>query len=533
MQKKVCFPLTSNLKDLLLYQGLVTKDQLRVAEEEQKRQPRLLGQVLVDLNFIDPIELQRILSQSTGIPFQDLTNIDLESESLFLLPLEVCKRHQAIIFKSEQDHQILSIAMADPENVLDIDTLKKYLHQKLGSQPKIILFHTDPQQIQAVLHQNFSSLHASSSRQGAIARVESILNQAVQTGASDIHFQPEEQSITVRFRIDGLLRTIETFHKQDWSAVAVRLKIMAGLDIAESRRPQTGRFDLRMAGHQVDFRVSTHPTVFGENIVIRLLDKSKNLLNLTDLGFEADQIQYLKNIASLSQGLILISGPRGSGKTTTLYALFAEMDSQHRNIMTLEEPVEYQIPGIRQTEIHEGGVITFADGGRSILRQDPDVIFIGEIRDEATAKMALRSAMTGHLVIATVHSFDCYGVAARLIDLGLHPSLLSGHILCAISQRLVRKICTLCQQQGCPVCSYTGYKGRCALVQILPFDSTLHRLINEGASRSLIQQYCHNNHFPDLWHDGQKKLKAGITSLSELKRVVGEHETYLAPLPQL
>ena len=364
--------------------------------------------------------------------------------------------------------------------------------------------------------------------------METILTQAVKAGASDIHFQPEDQFIRLRYRIDGLLQTEQTFHKQDWSGIAVRLKIMAGLDIAESRRPQSGRFDLRLAGHQVDFRLSTHPTLFGENIVVRLLDKDKSLLRLSELGFSQTHIDYLKKVSSLPQGMIIVSGPTGSGKTTSLYALFAEMDSRNRNIMTLEEPVEYHLPGIRQTEIKEGGIISFADGVRSILRQDPDVIFIGEIRDEATAKMALRSAMTGHLVIATVHSYDCYGVPARLVDLGLQPSLLAGHILCAVSQRLVRKICPACQASpipnefrnmdskirterpectqeylrtqesaifekqiskgagyGCEDCHQTGYKGRSAVVEILPFDDEIDQITANGANRSLIKQHCH------------------------------------------
>jgi type IV pilus assembly protein PilB len=201
--------------------------------------------------------------------------------------------------------------------------------------------------------------------------------------------------------------------------------------------------------------------------------------------------------------------------------LFSEMDTQNRNIMTLEEPVEYQLPGIRQTEIKEGGVINFADGVRSILRQDPDVIFIGEIRDEATAKMALRSAMTGHLVIATIHTYDCFGVPARLIDLGLHPSLLAGHIVCAVSQRLIRKICTYCNNNGCDECYQTGYKGRCAVVEILPFNDQLDELIAEGGNRSHIKQYCQRNQHISLWHDGQEKLAAGIATESELKRALG------------
>ena len=523
-------PLIKDLKQLLLHQGLITPDQLRVAQEEQRRHPRLLGQILVELKFLNSQDLQRALSQTTGLPFVDLTEIHFKASLNSILPLDVCKQYQAVVLDYEPSTHHLSLAMADPENVVEVDVLKKHLFKQLGCDLTLQVFHADPQQIQAVLHHRYP-LYYNPSHNDSVTRVEAILNQAVQGGASDVHFQPEEQSVQIRFRMDGLLKTMQTFHKQDWSGVAVRLKVMAGLDIAESRRPQTGRFDRNIAGHQVDFRLSTHPTIFGENIVVRLHDKNKNLLRLAELGFSASHLHYLKAVSERPQGLILISGPTGSGKTTTLYALFAEMDTHSRNIMTLEEPVEYQLPGIRQTEVREGGVISFSEGVRSILRQDPDVILIGEIRDEATAKMALRSAMTGHLVIATIHSYDCYGVAARLVDLGLQPSLLAGHIVCAVSQRLVRKVCIHCHHQGCAMCHQTGYKGRCALVEILPFDDHLDHLIATGANRSFIKQYCQENQHPDLRQDGQAKLNAGITTLSELKRVLGENEFYMVSVP--
>ncbi|RZI46578.1 GspE/PulE family protein [Candidatus Finniella inopinata] len=505
------------LKQILLTQGLITHDQLSVAEDEKKRSPRFLGEILVDLKFIESIQLQQALSQKTGLPYIDLTQITPDPDALSLLPLDTLQQHQAVPFAYDKTTKILSLAMADPEHILWVDKLR----EALPYPSNLHLHHADPQQILALLHRAHPT-QALSSHDDSITRVETILTQAVKAGASDIHFQPEEQFIRLRYRIDGLLQTEQTFHKQDWSGVSVRLKIMAGLDIAESRRPQTGRFDLRLAGHQVDFRLSTHPTIFGENIVVRLLDKDKTLLRLSELGFSQPHIDYLKKASSLPQGMIIVSGPTGSGKTTSLYALFAEMDSRNRNIMTLEEPVEYHLPGIRQTDIKEGGIISFADGVRSILRQDPDVIFIGEIRDEATAKMALRSAMTGHLVIATVHSYDCYGVPARLVDLGLQPSLLAGHILCAVSQRLVRKICQNCQTHKCDDCHQTGYKGRSALVEILQFDDEIDQMIANGANRSLIKQHCLQKNHSTLWHDGQAKLAAGIITTDELKRVLGD-----------
>ena len=513
------------LKQILLTQGLITPDQLRVAQDEKKRRPRFLGEILVDLNFLESLQLQQALSQSTGLPYIDLTQTPIDRDALSLLPSETLQQYQAVPFSYDSKNQNLSIAMADPEHIVWVDKLRESFHRLLGFYPTLQLYHADPQQIQATIHQA-NPAQALSPHDDTVTKVETILTQAVKAGASDIHFQPEDQFIRLLYRIDGLLQTEQTFHKQDWSGVSVRLKIMAGLDIAESRRPQSGRFDRRLAGHQVDFRLSTHPTLFGENIVVRLLDKDKSLLSLSELGFSQPHVDYLKKVSILPQGMIIVSGPTGSGTTTSLYALFSEMDSRNRNIMTLEEPVEYHLPGIRQTEIREGGILSFADGVRSILRQDPDVIFIGEIRDEATAKMALRSAMTGHLVIATVHSYDCYGVPARLVDLGLQPSLLAGHVLCAVSQRLVRKICAGCQTQGCNDCHQTGYKGRSALVEILPFDDEIDQIIANGANRSLIKKYCHTKKQPTLWHDGQTKLSMGITTEDELKRVLGDAPSF-------
>ena len=426
------------LKDVLIQQGLITFDQLRAAEEEKRRRPRLLGEILVDLKLITPQALQETLSLVTGFPTINLKTLSIDRELAFLLTAQIWKDHKAIAF-SRENFQI-SIAMADPENILLVDALKLHLFEILGCPPDIQLYHGDPAQIENALdtlYHNHSSL--TNIQDAATEMVESILVHAIRKEASDLHFQPEDQTVTIRYRLDGILRTLQVLHKSYWPQLSVRLKIMANLDIAESRRSQSGRFHRSITGHEIDFRLSTHPTIFGENIVVRLLNKDKTILTLDELGFDKAQIDYLKSASTSPQGLIILSGPTGSGKTTTLYALFSAMDFETRNIMTLEEPVEYQLPGIRQTEIKEGGMIDFADGVRSILRQDPDVIFIGEIRDEETAKMALRSAMTGHLVIATLHANDSFGVTSRLTDLGLESSLLAGNIICAVAQRLIRK----------------------------------------------------------------------------------------------
>ena len=508
------------LKNVLIEQGLITFDQLHAAEEEKRRRPKLLGEILVDLKLISPQALQETLSLVTGFPAANLKAISIDKESAFLLTAEIWRHHQAIAF-SKEGSQLL-IAMADPENIVLIDSLKSHLFEALGCIPNIELYHGDPAQIENAIDGLYQGPHSLTGTQDAgIEMVESILVHAIRKGASDLHFQPENQTVTIRYRLDGILKVLQVLHKSYWPQLCVRLKVMANLDIAESRRPQSGRFQRSITGQEVDFRLSTHPTIFGENIVIRLLNKDKTILTLGELGFTKAHIDYLKLASTSPQGLIILSGPTGSGKTTTLYALFSQMDFESRNIMTLEEPVEYQLPGIRQTEIREGCMIDFADGVRSILRQDPDVIFIGEIRDEETAKMALRSAMTGHLVIATLHANDSFGVTTRLMDLGLQPSLLAGNIICAVAQRLLRKCCTDCKSKGCEGCDGSGYKGRTLIAEILPFDDDLDVLVSQNASRLDLLKTAHAKNYQSLKDSALKKIEDGITTESEVKRILG------------
>ncbi len=511
-----------SLKDILIQQELLTVDQLNVALEEQRRHPKILAEILLDLKLISPSLLQNALSLVTGLPVVDLKSITLDQKALSLLSLEIWMDLGAVAFGWRGN--ALCVAMADPENILLVDRLKQNLFETHDI-PQVQFYHADSQAIESYINQSkeFSLIHFPTEKvdDSVIELVDSILAHAVKAGASDIHFQPEKQVVRIRYRLDGILKTLQTLHKTMWPTLSVRLKVMSGMDISESRRPQNGRFTRQIAGHEVDFRMSSHPTVYGENIVTRLLDKDKSLLSLNDLGFVPEQIEYLKKVSELPQGMIIVSGPTGSGKTTTLYALFSQMNSETRNIMTLEEPVEYQLPGIRQTEIKEGGVVSFSDGVRSILRQDPDVIFIGEIRDEATAKMALRSAMTGHLVIATLHTSDSFGVPSRLIDLGIHPNLLSGHVICSVSQRLVRKICSECQGDGCVKCDQLGLKGRIVLSEILSFNEDIDKIVARGGNRTELKQYALEHNYKIMKDDAAFKLTTGLISQAEIKRVLG------------
>ncbi len=505
------------LRELLLTRGLINEDQLNVALKEKQTQKKLLGELLVDLNLLKSQDLQNLLSQITGYPVANLDLLLPHPEAVRLIPIEICRQYRLLPF--QRNDTSIAIAMADPEDVIAQDIVLRHLRLSLESELKVVPYHADFKQIQVAIEKVCTSPQTAVDEEGTIHLVNTIITNAVNEGASDIHFQPEQQMFLVRYRLDGILQTAHTLHKDVFQAINVRIKILGSMDIAESRRPQNGRFSLALLGREIDFRVSSHPTVFGENIVLRILDKAKSLIGLSELGFKPTDVDFLKNLVKLPQGMIILSGPTGAGKTTTLYALLSHMDSKSRNIMTLEEPVEYQIPGIRQTEIREGGVLDYADGVRSILRQDPDVIFIGEIRDEATAKMALRAAMTGHLVISTLHTSDSFGVPGRLIDLGLSPTLLAGNLLCVVAQRLARTLCPPCED-----CNHKGFKGRIALVEILKMNEELDQIVATGGNRSSLKQQAHNQGVISLYQDGIEKAQAGKTTLEEVQRTVGIEE---------
>jgi type IV pilus assembly protein PilB len=514
------------LAQVLLQEGLVTEDQIQVANEDRKRHHLPLGETLVRLKFLHPFDLQQALAKITGLPVVDLRVSPSCPQAIELLPKDVWLNFHAVVFSVEGQH--IHVALRDPENVETVDRMGAELFQRHGHFFTHTLYHADPVQIETYIHKVFGDSHKPelTPNHNALDVVENILNQGVKVGASDIHFQPEEQSLRIRLRCDGILHTLQTVHQDIWPHMVVCLKVMAGLDIGETRRPQGGGFQRLMGGHHVDFRVGTHPTVYGESIVVRVLDKDKSPLRIHQLGFQESHILLFQKLIQQPQGMVIFSGPTGSGKTTTLYSLFAEMDREARNIVTLEQPVEYHLHGVRQTEIRDG-VISFQEGLRSILRQDPDVIFIGEIRDEETARMALRSAMTGHLVFATLHTNDAASVPARLMDLGLPPTLLSGNILAVVAQRLLRVICSECGQhntpkKGCDSCFQTGYKGRVAVAEILPFDGALNHMVATGATISELRACAHKKGIQTLKDDAYNKQQQGITTHEEIRRVLGD-----------
>lgn len=525
----------------LVAQKWISEDQLTVALKEQARRSIRLGELLVDLGFLTDNQLLRALSALSGFPFVSLSNQILDLARVRDIPLEVALRYQVILF--QQDEQGAHLAMSDPENLLALDKVR----QILGRDVPLLPYHSTTNEI-AQAREIYYPQPAVDPHEGEVVQlIYDMILEAVRLNASDIHLSPTAHQIDIHYRRDGLLNVAHTLHKERWSAISVRLKIMGGLDIAESRRPQNGRFSLAFGGREIDFRLSCHPTIHGENLVLRILDKTQSLRALDELGFERNDIKILKELVQRPQGMILLSGPTGSGKTTTLYALLNHMDSLTRNIMTLEEPVEYYVPHIRQTEIREGGPFRFGEGVRSLLRQDPDVIFISEIRDAETAQMAMRAAMTGHLVLGTIHAKDCYTIPQRLLDLGVPSSLLPGNLIAGITQRLVRRLCEKCcypkivtredrkrfslarsvthvyQAGSCSSCFETGYLGREAVVESVLYNEEFFTFKSENPAQSPSMKSGKNRKLLTLWDRGMEKVLAGKTTFAEIDRVIGVH----------
>ncbi|MEN9383760.1 MAG: hypothetical protein RL323_903 [Pseudomonadota bacterium] len=352
-----------------------------------------------------------------------------------------------------------------------------------------------------------------------IRMLNALLTQAARDGASDIHIEPYERHSSVRFRVDGTLREVVQPNRALHAALISRLKIMAELDIAEKRLPQDGRISLRLGTRAIDVRVSTLPSAHGERAVLRLLDKSESKLSLESVGMQGQTLQRFENLVAQPHGIVLVTGPTGSGKTTTLYAALQRLDAQRLNIMTVEDPIEYELPGIGQTQVNAKIELTFAKALRALLRQDPDVIMIGEIRDFETAQIAIQASLTGHLVLATLHTNDAASAVTRLTDMGVEPFLLSSSLLGVLAQRLVRKLCTHCQGQGCTHCAQSGYQGRTGIFELLVADEATRALIHQQAAEAEIRQHGLQNGMVLMREDGERLVSQGVTSREELLRV--------------
>jgi len=549
--------------DLLIGKGVLTQDQLSIALTEQKKSSSPLGKIIVKLGFATEAVVRDALGEALGQESVDLGKVIIDSEVLQLVGKDIARRYRILPLSVDRQKRTLTVAMSDTFNVVAIDQLRALLGGEYDIVPvlageseienAIDQFYGFDLSVDGILREietgqiDYNSLQSESDEysQPLVRLVDAMLSDAVKKGASDIHFEPELGFLRIRYRIDGVLRQIRSLHQNYWSAIAVRLKVISGMNIAETRAPQDGHISLTLFGRPIDFRVSAQPTAHGENIVLRILDRNKGIVALDRLGLSESALTTLRLMMARPEGILLVTGPTGSGKTTTLYSMLSYVNDESVNIMTLEDPVEYPMPMIRQTSVNVAAKLDFASGIRSMLRQDPDIILVGEVRDEDTADMALRAAMTGHQVYSTLHTNSAVGAIPRLLDLGIVPDILAGNIIGIIAQRLVRRICDQCKQAdipnetetrllglkeaekptiyratGCDHCNHFGYKGRMAITELLKVDPGMDDLIAQRASRRAIFDHAIEQGFQPIAEDGLRRVLDGSTSLDELSRVV-------------
>lgn len=553
------------LGDKLLDEGLITPDQLRIALTEQKRTKEPLGKLFISLGFVTDAVIRDALGEASGQDSIDLTKVLADGEAIKLISKPLALRYKVIPITFDREKHSLTLAMGD---IFDVVALDK-VHAALGGSISVIPLATDESQIadaidrfygfelsvDGILHEletgeldyNAGAASGDEFSQPLVRLVNALLADAVKRSASDIHFEPEPRFLRVRYRIDGVLRQIRILHINYWAGMVVRLKVIGDMNIAETRAPQDGRVSLNLSGHSVDFRISSHPTTHGENIVLRVLDRQNGIVPLAKLGLPPETLSSLELMMARPEGIILVVGPTGSGKTTTLYSVLNHLNTESVHIMTLEDPVEYPMTMIRQTSVNEAAKMDFANGIRSILRQDPDIILVGEVRDEDTADMAFRAAMTGHRVFSTLHTNSALGTIPRLLDIGVKPSIIAGNIIGVVGQRLVRRLCPHCKQPyepnalekrmiystasrstivpiyrsaGCRMCDMSGYKGRVALMEVLRFNSEIDELIASNSTMRELKKTATANGFKTLANDGARRVREGVTSLEEVSRVV-------------
>jgi type IV pilus assembly protein PilB len=567
-------PVSRRLGDLLVKEGLINQEQLQRALADQKGTNEKLGSILVRLSIISEDQLIAFLSKQYGIPSITLSQLDIDAEVVKLVPAQIARKYEVLPIKRAGNQ--LTLAMADPTNVFAVDDVGFMTNLQVvpvvASQGAIRqaidrLYEAQTGGIAEVLSEmdatagdvevvegedeqwakaDIFELKESADEAPVVRLVNMILVDAIRRGASDIHLEPYEKVFRVRFRIDGVLHEIMTPPKRLEAALTSRVKIMSNLDIAERRLPQDGRIKLRYNQREIDFRVSTLPTIFGEKTVMRILDKEALQLDLSMLGFDPWSLEQFNQAIHQPYGMILITGPTGSGKTTTLYSAIHTINSPDINIMTAEDPVEYNLKGVNQVQVNEGIGRTFAAALRSFLRQDPDVILVGETRDLETAQIGIRAALTGHLVLTTLHTNDCPSTVARLLDMGIPPFLVSSALTLILAQRLGRKICKDCKQpydadedslvpyghvpqglgrvqfykgKGCHVCSFTGMKGRVAIYEVMPITEELREMMLRNAPTAEIREMALAQGMKTLRQNALQKVLDGVTTVEEVLRV--------------
>jgi type IV pilus assembly protein PilB len=559
--------LNGRLGERLTEAGLITKAQLEEALKEQKRSGGLLGSNLIRLGHIREEDLLQFLSQQYGFPSVDISQMEIPQDVLRLVPVDVVQKHK--VLPVSRAGSTLVLAMTDPTNYLVIDdikfltgynidvvvaeetALKKSIDRHYDQSASLmdVMNGLDDPELELVNGEeelNLEELEKATAEAPVVKLVNLILTEAIKREASDIHIEPYEKKFRVRYRIDGVLYEIMVPPLKLKNAIISRIKIMSSLDIAERRLPQDGRIKLKTLGKEMDYRVSVLPTLFGEKIVLRLLDKSALQLDMTKLGFEQQALDNFREAIYQPYGMVLVTGPTGSGKTTTLYSALSELNKTTQNISTAEDPVEYNLLGINQVQMHEDIGLNFASALRAFLRQDPDIIMVGEIRDFETAEVGIKAALTGHLVLSTLHTNDAPSTIHRMLNMGVEPFLVSSSVNLILAQRLARKICSECREvhdlshqvlmdlgmsredawhtvlyrgKGCDKCSGTGYKGRIALYEVMPMHEDMKEAILEGASVSELKRLARKAGMKTLRESGLQKIREGVTTVEEVARV--------------
>jgi type IV pilus assembly protein PilB len=551
-----------NLGQILVEQELISPDQLQAAVAEQRESGRSLGRILVDRQAVTEKELVSALATQIGMGFVDLEGTDVDGRAATMVPDSILRKHSLLPIGYEDGK--LVVAMSDPSNVVAIDDVrtitkmdvKAVVATKEDVQAAIERYASMTHDIEAMADDlagdyddiDLSDIQAVTEEAPIVKFVNLLISQAVADGASDIHIEPGERDLRVRYRIDGVLHEVMRSPRSIQAGVISRLKIMAEVDIAERRIPQDGRFSVNTGGKSVDMRFSTLPTVFGEKVVMRILDKSSVLLELEDLGFLEYNLKMYEESYRKPYGMILVTGPTGSGKSTTLYATINVINQPGVNIVTTEDPVEYRLPGVNQVQVNRKVGLTFASALRSILRQDPDVVLVGEMRDRETAQIGIEAALTGHLVLATLHTNDAPSAVTRLTEMGVEPFLVGSAVDCVLAQRLARRVCSRCVEMvrpepeilkeagypadiveerpelpramGCSACSNTGYRGRLAIHEVMTVTEEIERMAVARASSEDIGRTAIEQGMRTLREDGLAKVLQGKTTIEEVGRVI-------------
>ncbi len=551
----------AGLPDVLLHSGLVTAADMDRARERQRESGESLGQALVDLRVVTEPQLVAALAQSIGLPFVDLTEATIDPMAAALVPQPLLRRLGVLPIGFDDDGR-LRVAVSNPSDLVAMDDVRTAAgrgivpllatrqdiataierYSRLGDSVEDAADSLDAGEEDSEL----AGLERVGDEAPIVRFVNALITQAVGDRASDIHLEPQEQGLRIRYRIDGVLHEMTTQGRRVQAAVASRLKIMADMDIAERRVPQDGRIGLRVGGKSIDLRLSTLPTVYGEKIVMRILDKSSVLLELSDLGLSQHNFERFEASFRKPYGAILVTGPTGSGKSTTLYATLNILNRPGVNIVTVEDPVEYRLNGVNQVQVHLRAGLTFPTALRSILRQDPDILLVGEMRDSETARIGMEAAMTGHLVLSTLHTNDAPSAVTRLSEMGVDPFLVASSVECVVAQRLARRLCPRCREAyvpteaelrlaglppegepptlyhagGCGSCGRTGYRGRLAVHEVMPVSEEIEQLVCERASSEDVTAVARRQGMRRMREDGLAKVLAGYTTLDELARVV-------------